>query len=55
MYKLITRLNLIECEDCGESVLVTDEQLVNLIYDGEIVLDELEEECDCEFCEFCRN
>jgi hypothetical protein len=42
MYRLVERLNVLQCE-CGEIIAVTDEELVDLIYAGEVDV-EIEED-----------
>ena len=59
MLKLIKRMNLLVCDCCGEPILVDDNELVDLIYKGEVVAgEEMEEDLDdcdgdCFNCELC--
>ena len=57
MLKLVKRMNLLVCDCCGEAVLVDDHELVDLIYEGEVVVGEETEEDDCDGdcfnCELC--
>ena len=59
MYRLLTRLHLLECDCCGDKIIVDDNELIKLMYDGELdTSEEIEEELDdcdgdCFNCELC--
>ena len=47
MLRLVKRMNLLQCDCCGEVILVDDHELVDLMYEGEFSFDEeIEEELD---------